>query len=69
MRCMLQPLACTCYDLKDIILEAANSDQHYLQVKELLQQGNFQPKFKYYELKEDGFLMYRGKYMCLNLKR
>jgi hypothetical protein len=28
-------------DLKDKILEAANSDQHYLQIKEALQQGNF----------------------------
>jgi hypothetical protein len=54
-------------DLKDRILEAANSDQHYLQVKEALQQGNLQ-KFKDYELKEDGVLMYRERYMCLNLK-
>jgi hypothetical protein len=29
------------YDLKDIILEVANSYQHYLQIKEALQQGNF----------------------------
>jgi hypothetical protein len=27
-------------DLKDIILEVANSYQHYFQIKETLQQGN-----------------------------
>jgi hypothetical protein len=55
--------------LKDIILEVANSDQHYLQAKETLQQGNFQQKFKDYELKEDGVLMYKGKVYVPNLKR
>jgi hypothetical protein len=30
------------YDLKDIILEAAKSDQHYMEIKEKLQQGNLQ---------------------------
>jgi hypothetical protein len=48
-------------DLKDTIIEAANSNQHYLKIKETLQQGNLQHKFKYYELKEDGILMYKGK--------
>jgi hypothetical protein len=31
-------------DLKDIILEAAKSDQKYMEVKEKLQQGNLQQK-------------------------
>jgi hypothetical protein len=34
------------YDLKDRILEAAKSDQHYMETKEILQQGNFEQKFK-----------------------
>jgi hypothetical protein len=46
--------------LKDKILEATNSDQQYLKIKETLQQGNLQQKFNYYELKEDGILMYKG---------
>jgi hypothetical protein len=45
-------------DLKYKILEEANSDQHYLQIKENLQQGNLQQEFKNYELKEDGILLY-----------
>jgi hypothetical protein len=48
-------------NLKDRILENANSDQHYLQAKETLQQDNFQHKFKYYDLKEGGVLMHKGK--------
>jgi hypothetical protein len=42
-------------DMKDKIIEATNSNQHYLKTKETLQQ-----KFKDFELKEDGFIMYRG---------
>jgi hypothetical protein len=38
-------------DLEDIIIVATNLDQHYLKIKEILQQGNFQQKFKSYELK------------------
>jgi hypothetical protein len=53
-------------DLKDKIIEATNSDQQYLKIKETLQQGNLQQKFKYYELKEDGILMYRGKVYVSN---
>jgi hypothetical protein len=48
-------------DLKDKIIEVANSDQQYLKIKETLQQGNFQQKFNYYDLKEDGILKYKGK--------
>jgi hypothetical protein len=36
--------------LKDRILRAANSDQQYLQIKEALQQGKLQQKFKNCEL-------------------
>jgi hypothetical protein len=56
-------------DLKDKILEAANSDQQYLKIKETLQQGNLQQKFNYYELKEDGILMYKGKIYVPNSER
>jgi hypothetical protein len=49
-------------NLKDKIIEAANSDQYYLKIKKkTLHQGNLQQKFKYYELQEDGTLMYRSK--------
>jgi hypothetical protein len=37
-----------------------------LQIKENLQQGNLQQKFKNYELKEDGILLYRGKVYLKN---
>jgi hypothetical protein len=47
-------------DLKEKNLEDAKSNQHYLQTKETLQQGNFQQKIKVYELREDGILMYMG---------
>jgi hypothetical protein len=48
-------------DLKDRIIEATNSDQQYLQIKQTLQQGSLQQKNKNYELQEDGVLMYKGK--------
>jgi hypothetical protein len=48
-------------DMRDKIIATTNSNQHFLQIKEALQQGNFQQKFNYYELKEDGILMYKGK--------
>jgi hypothetical protein len=44
-------------DLKIIILNVAATNQHYLQVKEILQQENVQHKFKGYDIKEDGLLM------------
>jgi len=53
--------------LKNIILEATNSHQHHLKLKETLQQGDLQQKFNYYELKEDGILTYRGKMYVSNL--
>jgi hypothetical protein len=53
-------------DLKDKILEASNSDKHYLQIKENLQQSNLQQNFKNYELKEDGILLYKGKVYVSN---
>jgi hypothetical protein len=53
-------------DLKDKIIVAANSDHHYVKIKETLQQGNFHGKFDYYELKEDGNLMYKSKVYVSN---
>jgi hypothetical protein len=38
--------------MKDKIVAVVNLDQHYVKIKEALQQGNFQRKFTYYELKE-----------------
>jgi hypothetical protein len=43
-------------DLKERILEAEKSNQHYVQIKEKLQQVIFQQKIKDYELREDGIL-------------
>ena len=48
-------------DLRDQIIAVANLYQHYLKLKEILQQGNFQQKINSYEMKEDGVLMYKGK--------
>jgi hypothetical protein len=48
-------------NLKDQIIAATNSDRQYVKIKETLHQGNFQHKFNFYELKEDGILMYKGK--------
>jgi hypothetical protein len=48
-------------DVKDTILEVSISNQHYLQIKETLQQGNLQQKHQYYEFQQDEILMYRGK--------
>jgi hypothetical protein len=56
---MLQQSVCT-IQIKSRILEVIASDQHYVQVKEGLQQGNLQLKFKYYMLEEDGILLYRN---------
>jgi hypothetical protein len=53
-------------DLKEKLVATTNSDQNYLKIKETLLQGNFQQKFNYYELKEDGILMYKGKVYVLN---
>jgi hypothetical protein len=50
-----------CSDLKRRILEVVTSDQHYAQVKEGLQQGNLQLKFKDYKLEEDGILLFKDK--------
>jgi hypothetical protein len=48
-------------DLKRIILDGLVIDQHYLQVKENLQQGDVQQKIKEYEIKEDGQLMHKNR--------
>jgi ribosomal protein S8 len=47
-------------DLKSRILDVV-TDQHYLQVKEILQQGDVQQKMKEYEIKEDGLLMHKNR--------
>jgi hypothetical protein len=46
-------------ELKSIILDGLVTNQHYLQVKESLQQGEVQQKIKEYEIKEDGLLMHK----------
>jgi hypothetical protein len=38
-----------------------STDQHYLQVKERLHQGDVQQKLKEYEIKEDGLLMHNNR--------
>jgi hypothetical protein len=48
-------------DLKDKILEAAKSDQKYMELKEKLQQGNLQQKVEDYKLENDEILRYRGR--------
>jgi hypothetical protein len=48
-------------DLKRRILDVVVTDQHYLQVKESLQQGDVQQKVKEYEIKEDGLLMHKNR--------
>jgi hypothetical protein len=47
--------------LKRRILDGLDIDQHYLQVKENLQQGDVQQKIKEYEIKEDGLLMHKNR--------
>jgi hypothetical protein len=47
--------------LKSIILDGLVIDQHYLQVKENLQQGGVQQKIKEYEIKEDILLMHKSR--------
>ena len=44
-----------------------NSDKNYLKIKETLEEGNFQQRFNYYEMKEDGISMYKGKVYVPNL--
>jgi hypothetical protein len=51
---------------KDQIIAVENLYQKFVKIKETLQQGNFQQKFNFYELKEDGILMYNGKVSVLN---
>jgi hypothetical protein len=51
--------------LKIRILEAVKSNQLYLQIKESIQQGKLQQKYKDYQLKEDEILLYRNKFMFL----
>jgi hypothetical protein len=48
-------------DLKSIILDDLVTYQHYLQVKESLQQGDVQQKIKEYEIQGDGLLMHKNR--------
>jgi hypothetical protein len=48
-------------DLKRIILDGFVIDQHYLQGKENLQQGDVQQKIKEYEIKKYGLLMHKNR--------
>jgi hypothetical protein len=47
-------------NLKRRILDGLVTNQHYLQVKENLQEGNVQQKVKEYEIKEYGLLMHKN---------
>jgi hypothetical protein len=49
------------YDLKNRILEAAKSNQYYMEKKKVLHKGNFQQKIKYYELREFAIFIYKGR--------
>jgi hypothetical protein len=55
-------------DLCEKILEVSKSDQHYVDIKENLQQGMLQQKFEGYEIKEDGILMYRCRVYVPNVQ-
>jgi hypothetical protein len=56
-------------DLKSIILDGLVTDQHYLHVKENLQQGDVQQKIKEYEIKEDGLLMHKNRIYVPQFRR
>jgi hypothetical protein len=53
-------------NMKYTIIAATNLDQQHLRIKQTLQQGNFQQKIIFYDLKEDEILMYKGKVYVLN---
>jgi hypothetical protein len=48
-------------DLKSRILDGLVTNQHYLHVKENLQQGDVHQKMKEYEIKEDRLLMHKNR--------
>jgi hypothetical protein len=48
-------------DLKDTILEVVIIDQHYVQVKEILQHNNIKQKHKDDQLEDDGILLFDNK--------
>ena len=54
------------------VLEAQNSNETYLQVKEKLQQGKLNEKCEGYQLEEDDILVYKGilySQNCVDLKK
>jgi hypothetical protein len=55
-------------DLKRIILDVVVTDQHYLQVKESLQQENVQQKLKSMRLRKMDYLCIRIEFMFLVLE-
>jgi hypothetical protein len=48
-------------ELKNRILDGLVTDQHYLQVKENIQQGYVQQKIKEYEIKEDRLILHKNR--------
>jgi hypothetical protein len=52
--------------LKDRIPEVVTTDQHYVQVKENLQQNDIQQKYNDYKLEEDGILLFQNKFYVPN---
>jgi hypothetical protein len=48
-------------NLKSRILDDLNTDQHYLQVKEILHKGYVQHKIKEYGIKEDELFMHNNR--------
>ena len=48
-------------DLKDKVLEALDSDEFYLQIKERIQQDDVQERYKDYALQDGGILKMRGR--------
>jgi hypothetical protein len=55
-------------DLKDKILEAAESDQKYKELKEKLQQGNLEHKVEDYKLEGDEIIRYKGRIYVPNYR-
>jgi hypothetical protein len=53
-------------DLKERILELVIAYQHYVQVKESLQQNDIQQKYKDYKLEEDGILLFQDRFYIPN---
>ena len=55
--------------MKEGILEAAKSDQKYMEVKENFQQGNLQQKSEEYKLGKAEILIYKGRIYVSNSQK